>query len=394
MRGMSFVIILVMKLNVYTDNAATTKINDDVLKVYIDTLKNNYANAQGAYKAGVESKCIINNARHKIAETLGSYDKEIIFTGSGSEADNLALIGIMEANKDKGRHFVTTAIEHHAILESAKYLKENGFMVTVVRPDENGIVSFESIKNAIREDTVLVSVMSVNNETGVYQPIEEIGKYCKERDIYFHTDAVQAYGKLSFKDKLKNIDLLSASAHKFNGPKGVGFLYVKNGVRINPFVHGGSQERGLRAGTENNAAIAAMGEAAKIAYEHLEENRNKVDFLYDLLKKKLTENIPDIKVNGIKNASGIGVLNICFKGVEGSTLLIHLDMEGICASSGAACVQSLDEPSHVLLAMGNSEEDVRSSIRLSLSSYNTEEEIEYLAKVLKEKVEYLRSMRI
>ena len=279
-------------------------------------------------------------------------------------------------------------------MESAKYLKENGFMVTVVRPDENGIVSFESIKNAIREDTVLVSVMSVNNETGVYQPIEEIGKYCKERDIYFHTDAVQAYGKLSFKDKLKNIDLLSASAHKFNGPKGVGFLYVKNGVRINPFVHGGSQERGLRAGTENTAAIAAMGEAAKIAYEHLEENRNKVDFLYDLLKKKLTENIPDIKVNGIKNASGIGVLNICFKGVEGSTLLIHLDMEGICASSGAACVQSLDEPSHVLLAMGNSEEDVRSSIRLSLSPYNTEEEIEYLAKVLKEKVEYLRSMRI
>ena len=376
-----------MKLNVYADNAATTKLNEEVLNIYVDTLKKNFANAQGAYKAGVESKCIINNARHKIAETLGSYDKEIILTGSGSEADNLAIIGTMEANTDKGRHLVTTAIEHHAVLESANYLKEHGFMVTFIKPDENGLISAEDIKNAIREDTVLVSVMSVNNETGVYQPIEEIAKICKERDVYFHTDAVQGYGKISFKEKLSNIDLLSASAHKFNGPKGAGFLYVKNGTIIKPFVHGGSQERGLRAGTENIAAIAAMGEAAKIANDNLSENAKKVDELYNLLKSLIEESIPNIRINGIKNASGIGVLNVCFKDVEGSTLLIHLDMEGICASSGAACVQSLDEPSHVLLAMGLSEEDVRSSIRLSLSHENTKEEVEYLANVLKEKVE-------
>ncbi|MBR6003144.1 MAG: cysteine desulfurase, partial [Lachnospiraceae bacterium] len=289
---------------------------------------------------------------------------------------------------------VTTQIEHHAVLESASYLKEHGFMVTFVKPGADGLISAEDIKNAIREDTVLVSVMSVNNETGVYQPIEEIAKICKERDVYFHTDAVQGYGKISFKEKLSNIDLLIASAHKFNGPKGAGFLYVKNGTIIKPFVHGGSQERGLRAGTENIAAIAAMGEAAKIANDNLSENAKKVDELYNLLKSLIEESIPNIRINGIKNASGIGVLNVCFKGVEGSTLLIHLDMEGICASSGAACVQSLDEPSHVLLAMGLSEEDVRSSIRLSLSHENTKEEVEYLANVLKEKVEYLRSMRL
>ena len=380
-------------MNVYVDNAATTKLSEKAFEAMVPYLKDHFANPSGTYSEGVFCRRGVNNARHIIAESLRAFDKEIIFTAGGSEADNLAIKGVMEANQDRGRHMITTNIEHHALLESCKWLEKNGYRVTYVPVKPNGIVDPLDIFNAIREDTVLISVMYANNELGTLQPIEEIGKIAKENNILFHTDAVQAYGKFPINPAVLHIDLLSASAHKINGPKGAGFLYVKSGTRIAPHINGGSQERGLRGGTENVAAIAGFEAAVKEAFSNAKERELKEIILRDNLCDMITDSIEGVTVNGDNKAVLPNILNLSFDGIEGDSLLIMLDMKGISASSGSACAQSLEEPSHVLLAIGKSYEEARSSIRFSISYENTMEEMEYLVEKLKESVEYLRRIR-
>lgn len=382
-----------MKMKVYADNAATTKLNKEVLDAMMPYLTDNYANPSGTYSEGVKSRRAINDARHAIASTLNAFDREIIFTSGGSEADNLAIIGTMEALKEKGRHLITTNIEHKAILQSCAYLEANGFRVTYVPVKDNGIVDVDDIIKAITDDTVMISVMYANNEIGTIQPIREIGRIAKEKGIVFHTDAVQAYGKYSIIPEELNIDLLSASAHKFNGPKGAGFLYVKRGTPIKAFIHGGSQEYGLRAGTENVASIVGMGKAAELALSNYEVRTKHEDELVKYLWENIKNEIPDSTLNGDENKRLPNILNISIPGVEGDSLLISLDMKGIAASTGSACMMSLDEPSHVLLAIGKTEDTVRESVRFSFDADNTEEEMDYIITNLKESVMYLRKIR-
>lgn len=382
-----------MKMKVYADNAATTKLNKEVLDAMMPYLTDNYANPSGTYSEGVKSRRAINDARHAIASTLNAFDREIIFTSGGSEADNLAIIGTMEALKEKGRHLITTNIEHKAILQSCAYLEANGFRVTYVPVKDNGIVDVDDIIKAITDDTVMISVMYANNEIGTIQPIREIGRIAKEKGIVFHTDAVQAYGKYSIIPEELNIDLLSASAHKFNGPKGAGFLYVKRGTPIKAFIHGGSQEYGLRAGTENVASIVGMGKAAELALSNYEVRTKHEDELVKYLWENIKNEIPDSTLNGDENKRLPNILNISIPGVEGDSLLISLDMKGIAASTGSACMMSLDEPSHVLLAIGKTEDTVRESVRFSFDADNTKEEMDYIITNLKESVMYLRKIR-
>lgn len=382
-----------MKMKVYADNAATTKLNKEVLDAMMPYLTDNYANPSGTYSEGVKSRRAINDARHAIASTLNAFDREIIFTSGGSEADNLAIIGTMEALKEKGRHLITTNIEHKAILQSCAYLEANGFRVTYVPVKDNGIVDVDDIIKAITDDTVMISVMYANNEIGTIQPIREIGCIAKEKGIVFHTDAVQAYGKYSIIPEELNIDLLSASAHKFNGPKGAGFLYVKRGTPIKAFIHGGSQEYGLRAGTENVASIVGMGKAAELALSNYGVRTKHEDELVKYLWENIKNEIPDSTLNGDENKRLPNILNISIPGVEGDSLLISLDMKGIAASTGSACMMSLDEPSHVLLAIGKTEDTVRESVRFSFDADNTKEEMDYIITNLKESVMYLRKIR-
>ncbi len=382
-----------MKMKVYADNAATTKLNKEVLDAMMPYLTDNYANPSGTYSEGVNARRAINDARHAIASTLNAFDREIIFTSGGSEADNIAIIGTMEALKEKGRHLITTNIEHKAILQSCAYLEANGFRVTYVPVKDNGIVDFDDIIKAITDDTVMISVMYANNEIGTIQPIREIGRIAKEKGIVFHTDAVQAYGKYSIIPEELNIDLLSASAHKFNGPKGAGFLYVKRGTPIKAFIHGGSQEYGLRAGTENVASIVGMGKAAELALSNYEVRTKHEDELVKYLWENIKNEIPDSTLNGDENKRLPNILNISIPGVEGDSLLISLDMKGIAASTGSACMMSLDEPSHVLTAIGKTEDTVRESVRFSFDADNTIEEMDYIITNLKESVMYLRKIR-
>jgi len=379
-------------MKVYADNAATTKLCDEAYEAMIPLLKDHYANPSGVYSEGVFARGAINEARHTIAESLGAYEKEILFTAGGSEADNLALIGVMEACKDKGRHLITTNIEHHAILESCKYLEQHGFRVTYIPANKEGLVNSADIEAAITDDTVLISVMYANNELGTIQPIEKIGEIAKAHNVLFHTDAVQAYGKILIKPDLLNVDLLSASAHKFNGPKGAGFLYIKRGTPINSLIHGGSQEYRLRGGTENVPAIAGMGAAAKVAVSKLQERWDYEKNLSEYLIGKISE-IDGLTFNGNAKYKLPGIINATVDGVEGDSLLITLDMKGIAASAGSACAQSLEAPSHVLMAIGKSDTEARSSIRLSISHENTFDEMDYLAEMLKENIAYLRRIR-
>lgn len=382
-----------MKRRVYVDNAATTVLCDEAFNAMLPYFKDSYENPSGVYEGGVLARRAVNEARGKIAKTLGAFDREIIFTAGGSEADNMALVGAMEAARGEGRHLITTAIEHHAILETAKYLEGQGFRVTYVPPKENGIVDPKDIEAAICDDTVLVSVMFANNEVGTLQPIEEIGKICKEKNVLFHTDAVQAYGKIPIDVNRLNIDMLSASAHKFNGPKGAGFLYVKRGTRIKSFLHGGSQEYGLRAGTENVPAIVGMGEAAALSISNMQKNAEHEKELSDYLYSRVLKEIEGSHFNGDSEKRLPNILNFSFDKVDGNSLLISLDMKGIAASTGSACAMSLDEPSHVLKALGAGEKGARESLRISLSKDNTKEEMEYLFASLQESVNYLRSIR-
>ena len=376
----------------YFDNAATTKISKEVINSMQPYLNEIYGNASSIYSIGRETKKAIEVAREKVAKAINADSNEIYFTGSGTEADNWAIKGIAFANQHKGKHIITTNIEHHAVLHTCEYLEKFGFETTYVPVKENGIVDVNDIKDAIREDTILISVMFANNEIGTIQPIKEIGELAKEKNIYFHTDAVQTIGNIPVDVKELNVDLLSLSAHKFHGPKGVGALYVKNGVNIDNLLHGGGQEKRRRASTENIAGIVGLGTAIEITTKNIDE---KVKYLIKLREKTingLIENIPEIIVNGDREKRLPGNVNVCFKYIEGESILLHLDQYGICASSGSACTSGSLEPSHVLLAIGLPHEIAHGSLRLSFSEENTEEEVDYLLEKLPPIIKNLRNM--
>ena len=376
----------------YFDNAATTKISKEVIDSMQPYLNEIYGNASSIYSIGRETKKAIEVAREKVAKAINADSNEIYFTGSGTEADNWAIKGIAFANQHKGKHIITTNIEHHAVLHTCQYLEKFGFETTYVPVKENGIVDVNDIKDAIREDTILISVMFANNEIGTIQPIKEIGELAKEKNIYFHTDAVQTIGNIPVDVKELNVDLLSLSAHKFHGPKGVGALYVRNGVNIDNLLHGGGQEKRRRASTENIAGIVGLGTAIEITTKNIDE---KVKYLIKLREKTingLIENIPDIIVNGDREKRLPGNVNVCFKYIEGESILLHLDQYGICASSGSACTSGSLEPSHVLLAIGLPHEIAHGSLRLSFSEENTEEEVDYLLEKLPPIIKNLRNM--
>ena len=378
--------------NIYFDNAATTRIDDKVLESMLPYLKESYGNASAIYKIGKESHKAIDEVRDFVAKTFNCSKDEIYFTSGGSESDNTALKGIAYANKDKGKHIITSKIEHPAILETCKSLSKDGFDITYLNVDENGIIDLEELKNSIREDTILISIMFANNEIGTIEPIKEIGNIAHEHGIIFHTDAVQAVGTIKIDVEKLNIDSLSASAHKFHGPKGIGFLYMKKGIKFNPLINGGHQEKNKRAGTENVASIVGLGEALKISYETLEEKNKKIKELRDYYFKEIEKKIPYIKINGDLKKRLPGNANISFRFIEGEGLLLNLDNKGICASSGSACTSGSLDPSHVLLAIGLPHEIAHGSLRISIGKYNTKEEVDYLIESLVEIVERLRNM--
>jgi cysteine desulfurase len=355
-------------------------------------LTENYGNASTIYSLGVESRTAILNAREKVAKALGCSSKEIYFTSSGTESDNWAIKGVAYANKDKGKHIITTAIEHHAVLHTCEYLEKQGFEVTYLPVKENGIIDLEVLKKEIRKDTILITVMAANNEIGSIQPITEIGKIAKKHNIYFHTDAVQAVGNMKIDVNESNIDLLSFSGHKINAPKGIGVLYIREGVKIENILHGGGQERGKRPATENVASIVGIGKAVEIATKDIPSKSKYLIKLREKCIKGILDNIPDTIVNGDREKRLPGNVNVCFKYIEGESLLLLLDNLGICASSGSACTSGELNPSHVLLALGLPHEIAHGSLRISLSKDNTEEEIDYVLSVLPDIVQKLRDM--
>jgi cysteine desulfurase len=381
-----------MKKLYYFDNSATTKIDERVLKSMLPYLKENYGNASSIYSLGRESREAIDSAREKVAKALGCDGKEIFFTNSGTESDNWAIKGVAFANREKGNHIITSRIEHHAVLHTCEYLEKQGFEVTYLPVKKNGVVDIKELKKAIRKETILISIMYANNEIGTIEPIKEIGEIAKEKGIYFHTDAVQAVGNVEINLNELNIDLLTLSGHKFNGPKGIGALYIKNGVRIENLLHGGGQERGKRASTENVANIVGLGEAIELATENIEKKGEYVKTLREKCIEGILEKIPDTILNGDREKRLPGNVNVCFKYIEGESILLMLDRLGICASSGSACTSGSLDPSHVLLAIGLDHETAHGSLRLSFSKDNTEEEIDYLLEVLPDIISKLRRM--
>lgn len=381
-----------MEQYIYLDNAATTRCAREALDAMLPFFLEQYGNASSIYRLGAESKKAIKKARTVIAESLHADPAEIYFTAGGSEADNWALIAAAEAYSQKGKHIITSKIEHHAILHTCEYLEKRGFQITYVDVDENGIIRLDELEKAIRQDTILISVMFANNEIGTIQPIGEIGRLARERGILFHTDAVQAYGHLPIDVEELSIDMLSASGHKLNGPKGIGFLYIRKGVKIRSFIHGGAQERGRRAGTENVPGIVGFGAAVEKAFSSLEERRQKETGLRDYLIAEIEKQIPYCRLNGDREKRLPGNVNFSFRFIEGESLLIMLDMKGICASSGSACTSGSLDPSHVLLAIGLPHEIAHGSLRLTLSEDNTKEEMDRVVATLREIVEKLRAM--
>lgn len=379
-----------MEKEIYMDYAATTYIKPEVLEEMNPYLTEYFGNPSSIYHISRKTKMAIDIARERIASSINARRDEIFFTGGGSEADNWAIKGIAFANKDKGNHIVTTSIEHHAVIHTCEYLEELGFEVTYLPVDEFGFVNIEDLKNAINDKTILVSVMFANNEIGTIEPIKDIGKVCREKNIIFHTDAVQAVGNIPVDVKDMNIDLLSMASHKFYGPKGMGAMYIRKGIKIHNLIHGGAQERARRAGTENVAGIVGMGKAIEIAAQNMEKEASRLSYLRDKLIKELSQ-IPGSKLNGAVDKERLpGNVNMSFEGIDGEILLMKLDNMGICASSGSACSAGAIEPSHVLLALGISPEIAKNSLRLSMGSGTTEEEIEYLMKVIPEAVKELR----
>lgn len=376
----------------YFDYAATTPVRPQVLKAMEPYFLTAYANPASIYQFAGESRRAVEDARKEIAEILMASPEEIYFTSGGTEADNWALRGACEAQKQKGRHLITSSIEHHAILHTCKELEKQGWEVTYLGVDADGRIALEELKAAIRPDTVCISIMAANNEIGVIEPILEVGKIAREHAILFHTDAVQAFGHIPCSVEELPVDLLSASAHKFYGPKGVGFLYIRKGTRIAPFMIGGAQEQKKRAGTLNVPGIVGMGKAAKLAAENLEEKREKTEKLRELLIQRVLSEIPYSRLNGSREHRLPGNAHFCFRFIEGESLLMLLDADRICASSGSACTSGSLEPSHVLLALGLPHEIAHGSLRLTLSEDTTEEEIHYAVDRLKAIVEKLRSI--
>ena len=377
---------------IYLDNAATTKVNKKVLESMMPYFSEIYCNPSAAYSFATKGRIAIEEARNHAAKLIGASDMEIYFTSGGSESDNWAIKAVAESFSDKGKHIITTKIEHHAVLQTCEYLERHGFDITYLNVDSDGKVRLDELKKSIREDTILISVMTANNEIGTIQPVAEIGKIAHEKGILFHTDAVQAYGHIPINVDEMNIDLLSASGHKFNGPKGVGIMYIRKGVKIRSFIHGGSQERGRRAGTYNVPGIAGLGTAAKLAMENMAKRAEKEKELRDYFIDRISAEIPYTVLNGHREDRLPNNINFCFRFVEGESVLIMLDQAGICASSGSACTSGAIDPSHVLRAIGLSDEMAHEALRLTLSYENTKEEIDTVVGELKRIVERLRGM--
>ncbi len=377
---------------IYMDNAATTAVKPEVFEKMKPYFMENYSNPSSVYSFAGEAKKVVDDARDIIAGALNAKAAEIYFTGGGSEADNWAIKATAEAYKNKGKHIITSAIEHHAVLHTCGWLERHGYEVTYLPVDENGTVSPEKVEEAIRPDTILISIMFANNEIGTIEPIKEIGEIAKKHGVLFHTDAVQAFGHVPIDVQEMHIDMLSASGHKFHGPKGIGFMYMRNGLKLGSFIHGGAQERSRRAGTHNVPGIVGMGEAARIAMEQLEANAAKETEVRDYLIARVEKEIPYIKVNGHRENRLPNNINICFRFIEGESLLIMLDQKGICASSGSACTSGSLDPSHVLLAIGLPHEIAHGSLRLTISEDTTKEDADFVVDNLKSIVERLRSM--
>ncbi len=375
----------------YFDHAATTAVDEQVLNEMIPYFSIEYGNPSSIYSIGRNAKKAIEEARSRVAHAINCDAKEIYFTGCGSESDNFALKGVARANRSKGNHIITTKIEHPAILNTCKTLKNEGFIITYLDVDENGLINIDDLKNRITDKTILISIMFANNEIGTIQPIEEIGKIAKSKNIIFHTDSVQAVGNVEIDVRRMNIDLLSMSAHKFYGPKGVGAIYIRNGVKCNKIQDGGHQEKNKRAGTENVAGIVGLGSAVQRAYKNLKSYNAKLRKLRDYYESEVEKNIPYIKINGHKTNRLPGNSNISFKFVDGEALLLNLDMKGICASAGSACSSGSTEPSHVLLAIGLPDNIAKGTLRITFGMENTKDDVDYLVNCLVEIVQNLRN---
>ncbi len=381
-----------MEKFIYLDNAATTAARPEVVEAMLPYFTEKFGNPSSVYDYAAKNKKAVNESRQIMAELLNADIKDIYFTAGGTEADNWALIGTAEAYESKGKHIITSKIEHHAVLHTCEYLEKKGFEVSYLDVDEEGVVKLDQLRQLIRTDTILISVMFANNEIGVVQPIEEIGRIAKEHGILFHTDAVQAFGQIPIDVKKMNIDMLSASGHKCNGPKGIGFLYIKAGIKLRAFIHGGAQERKRRAGTENVPAIVGFGKAVSIARDTMDERAAKECELRDYLIREVLREIPFTRLNGHRMKRLPNNVNFSFQFVEGESLLIMLDMKGICASSGSACTSGSLDPSHVLLSIGLPHEIAHGSLRLTLNEYTTKDELDYVIKNISETVEKLRGM--
>lgn len=379
-------------MTVYADNAATTQMSENVLKAMMPLLTDIYGNPSSLHSIGQVAKEYLENARETVADCIGADPKEIYFTSGGSEADNQAIRSAAYIGARKGKkHIISSKFEHHAVLHTLDALKKEGFTVTLLDVYSNGVVKPEDVENAITDETCLVTIMTANNEIGTIQPIAEIGKICKEKGVLFHTDAVQTVGHIPVNVKDMNVDMLSVSAHKFHGPKGVGFLYARKGILLTNIIYGGAQERSKRAGTENMASIVGMATAIKEATDHLEENAAKVTAMRNRLIDGL-KGIERSRINGDLEHHLPGTLNMCFEGIEGESLLLLLDAKGICASSGSACTSGSLDPSHVLLSIGVPVEIAHGSLRLSISEYNTMEQMDHIVESIPVVVDYLRSI--
>ncbi len=381
-----------MERKVYLDNAATTMVRPEVVETMNKYYTELYGNPSSIYEFGQKAKKALGSARETVAGIINADTDEIYFTGSGSEADNWAIKGVAEKYCSKGKHIITSKIEHHAILHSCEYLEKNGFEVTYLEVDEYGMISLDDLKAAIKEETILITIMFANNEIGTIEPVKEIGAIAKENNIFFHTDAVQAFGHIPIDVEEMNIDMLSASAHKINEPKGVGMLYIKKGIRLENLIHGGAQERKMRAGTENVPGIMGFAKAVEIAGKTMDESIKKMTVLRDRFMKLIPERIDNAKLNGHPVKRLPGNVNFSFEFIEGESLLLYLDMDGISGSSGSACTSGALDPSHVLMGIGLAHEIAHGSLRLSLSDFNTEEEVDYTVEKLVNVVDRLRQM--
>ena len=377
---------------IYLDNAATTAVSQPVMEAMLPYYMQVYGNPSSVHSTGRDAKKAVERARRQVASALGCSAQEIYFTAGGSESDNWALKGAAFAHQENGKHIITTQIEHHAILHTCQWLETQGWQVTYLPVDADGFVTAQQVENALRPDTVLVSVMAANNEIGTLEPVAEIGALCHERGVLFHTDAVQAVGAIPLDVEALHADMLSLSAHKFHGPKGIGALYIRKGVKIDPLIHGGAQERGHRAGTENLPGIVGLGKAIELAEEGLAENAARMTFLRNRLVSGLTEAIPDMRINGTMEKRLPNNVNVSFAGIEGEAVLLRLDLEGIAASSGSACTAGSLDPSHVLTAIGLTRDEAKGSLRLTLGTDTTQADIDEVVKKLPGIVASLREM--